>query len=335
VALTTAFLEMMAEPAAEEDAALSAAVEKHAAAIVVPYLRAFDVWQRNIDLSDPEEPDLLASRAGVEAVAGGDEGATLQACVAEVERLGKPRSERHQRIRAQWLQVLACLRAAHHRLVLTSPREHPRRGDGGADGMTRGVKYRLYALRNLAPEMRPFRSYWLSASRIGETEASVDDSRWNAVEGLPSTSSSTAADGGGVDTVTPGSRGPAAAVTDVLHRHAKQAHGPPRRWSLYIPARCQHADCSASSVPLVLALHGARTLCDQHLLSWLPTARAHGFAVLSLQSTGRSWGLRGRDQVLPDIFSLLATLETVLASHAALDSSRIFLTGMSDGGARN
>ena len=313
-----------------EDAAVSAVVERHAADTVLPYLRAFDAWQRNINLADPNDPSLLACKATVEGVAGED-GAALQACIEEVQQLRKPHGEpskQYERMHGQWLQVVKCLLTAHQRLVLTCPRKHPRRGDAG---MTRGVKYRLYALRN-APELRSLRSYWLAARCTGDAEAAIDEAQWNAVEGL----ASDATGGGSAERESERQRETAresglapdcAPVVDVLHQTAPHPNGLARRWSLFVPARCQPA-----SVPLVLALHGARTPCDQHLLSWLPTARAHGFAVLSLQSLGQSWGLHEREEAASDMISLLTTLDSVLAEYPSLDRGRIFLTGMSDGG---
>lgn len=303
---------------ANEDATLSAVVEKHAARTVLPYLRAFDAWQRNINLRNLEDPSLLACKATLVAVAGED-GSALRACVTEVEQLRKPAerqasAEGPQHICEQWLQVVKSLVVAHRRLVLTCPREHPRRGDAG---MTRGVKYRLYALRN-APELRSLRSYWLAASCAGDTEPIVDETQWNAVEGL--------AGNAPLDESTEVEQDCAPGV-GVLHQSAEQPYGLSRRWSLFVPAHSQDA-----AVPVVLALHGARTLHDQHLLTWLPTARANGFAVLSLQSLRQSWGLRGREAILSDILSVLTTLDSVLASYPALDRGRIFLTGMSDGG---
>ena len=298
-----------------EDTAVSTVVERHAADTVLPYLRAFDAWQRNINLADPNDPSLLACKATVEGVAGED-GAVLQACVEEFQQLRKPHGEsskRYQHMYGQWLQVVKCLLTAHQRLVLTCPREHPRRGDAG---MTRGVKYRLYALRN-ASELRSLRSYWLAARCTGDEDV-VDEAQWNAVEGLVSD-----ATGDGSASFAPD----CPRAVDVLHQTAQHSNGLSRRWSLFVPARCQ-----PTTVPLVLALHGARTPCDQHLLSWLPTARAHGFAVLSLQSLGKTWGLHDREQSASDMISLLTTLDAVLAEYPSLDRGRIYLTGMSDGG---
>ncbi len=294
---------------ATEDAALSALVERQAAGTLLPYLRAFDVWQRNINVAEPEDAAFLACTAKVEEVAG-DNGAALRVCVEEVQGLSEPHTGQYQHMHKEWLQVAKGLLAVHRRLVLTCPRKHPRTGDAG---MTRAVKYRLYALRNVA-ELRSLRSYWLAAScTAGGVEPVVDEVRWNLVEGL---ASDTTADG------TAGFAPDCAQAVGVVHQHSQEP-----RWSLFVPAGCQHA-----TVPLVLALHGARTLCDQHLLSWLPTARAQGFAVLSLQSLRRSWGLRGGEEVVSDITALLHTLDTVLAAYPSLDRGRIFLTGMSDGG---
>lgn len=293
--------------------ALSAVVERHAAGTVLPYLRAFDLWQQNINIRDLEDSSLLACKENVVRLAGND-GAVLRVCVEEIEQLGWPHSkssERHQQLYDEWLKVVQNLLIAHMSLVLTCPREHPRRAHSC---MTRGVKYRLYALRN-ATELRSMRSYWLAATCSGDTEMVVDEAQWNAVEGLPRC---TTVDGN-IDLR------PDLSAIGVVHQQAEQPYGMSRRWSLFVPG--QSAD-----VPLVLALHGARTVCDQHLLTWLPTARAHGFAVLSLQSLKRSWGLRESEAVFADIVSVLTTLESVLASYPALDRRRIFLTGMSDGG---
>lgn len=296
---------------ATEDAALSALVKRQAAGTVLPYLRAFDVWQRNINVAEPEDATFLACKAKVEEVAG-DNGAALRVCVEEREELREPQTGQYRHMYEEWLQVMKGLLVVHQRLVLTCPRKHPRTGDAG---MTQSVKFRLYALRN-TPELVSLRSYWLAASCTAGVEPVVDEVRWDEIEGQ---ASETTADH------PPGSAGFAphcAPAVDVVHQHARAP-----KWSLYVPAGCQRA-----TVPLVLALHGARTLCDQHLLNWLPTARARSFAVLSLQSLRRSWGLRGGEEVVSDMIALLTTLDTVLAAYPALDAGRIFLTGMSDGG---
>eukprot|EP01043_Picozoa_sp_COSAG02_P022922 COSAG02_NODE_1208_length_13883_cov_54.757998_1_plen_159_part_10 len=147
------------EQLATEDAALSALVKRQATGTVLPYLRAFDVWQRNINVAEPEDSTFLACKTKVQEVAG-ENGAALRLCVEEREELREPHAEQYRHMYEEWLQVVKGLLAVHQRLVLTCPRKHPRTGDAG---MTRAVKYRLYALRNVA-ELRSLRSYWLAAS---------------------------------------------------------------------------------------------------------------------------------------------------------------------------
>ena len=230
-----------------------------------------------------------------------------------------------------WLEVLSALLGIHRQKILLGRRR------SGTPKMTR-LKYKLYAFRN-TESLKPLRPYWLSSSCQGMQETQIDEQEWTRLEGQAPASSPdlpTAFSGNLVDRAADNGRPP----TGVMHQqHGGHMH---RRWSLYIPE--SHYSCSSPteggtsghrggpSTPLVIALHGARTICDEHLLTWLPTARKNCFAVLALQSLGRSWGIRREDQTLSDVISLLLTLQHVLQEYPRLDSRRIYLTGMSDGG---
>eukprot|EP01048_Picozoa_sp_COSAG05_P033768 COSAG05_NODE_13735_length_419_cov_1.618750_1_plen_105_part_10 len=55
-------------------------IQSQAALVVLPYLRAYDTWQRNTH-PDAEDPLLVASRAAVVGAAGRDGGSALRSCI--------------------------------------------------------------------------------------------------------------------------------------------------------------------------------------------------------------------------------------------------------------
>ena len=320
-------------------------VERQAAEVVLPYLRAFDLWRRHTDPHNPEETALRASRAALLAAAGGEQAPALHTCLEEI----KPRLQQLAvdddgpgggargaapaagavHVHREWAAVLACLCGVHHQKVLGKRRQRSAEGcAGGPFGMARGVKYRLYALRN-APELRPLRSYWIAAVVGGsgnggegqqeeeEGEQPVEDSWWDALEGASAAAGARAGapprgneNGTQTETERPRDRerdrenGTQATPppTGVMH----QQHGGllQRRWSLYVPesyawrggeAAVQQDGASPTSTPLVLALHGAKTSCEEQLLTWLPVARANRECVRARGEGRRGGGSeRGR-----------------------------------------
>lgn len=93
--------------------------------------------------------------------------------------------------------------------------------------------------------------------------------------------------------------------------------------SLYIP-EYYHGE----PMPLVVALHGGSGHGADFLWTWLVAARSAGAIVLSPTSTGATWSIQE-----PDIdHAHLTKLVSRVAEQWSVDSERILLTGMSDGG---
>lgn len=83
-----------------------------------------------------------------------------------------------------------------------------------------------------------------------------------------------------------------------------------------------------TALPLVMALHGGSGRGRSFLWSWVRDARSRGAIVVAPTSQGGTWALQGEDV---DTSRLAEILETVCA-HWAVDTKRLLLTGMSDGG---
>lgn len=111
------------------------------------------------------------------------------------------------------------------------------------------------------------------------------------------------------------------ATTGVRHRPATQEHG---EYSLYVP---ENYDPSRRW-PMLIALHGGHGRGDDYLLTWLRPAKSKGYIVLSPKSLEQTWSLM---QPGVDIRSILSMVEELLDEYA-IDTSRLFATGLSDGG---
>lgn len=111
------------------------------------------------------------------------------------------------------------------------------------------------------------------------------------------------------------------AATGVQHRPQTNKHA---GYSLYVP---EHYD-AGRRWPLVISLHGGHGRGDDYLLTWLRTAKSRGFLVLSPKSLGRTWSIQ---QPGLDVRSILSMLETLLDEYA-VDTRRILVSGLSDGG---
>jgi phospholipase/carboxylesterase len=95
-------------------------------------------------------------------------------------------------------------------------------------------------------------------------------------------------------------------------------------YSLYIPEYYS----AQTTWPVIICLHGGGGEGYTYILTWLRAARSRGYILLapkSLASTWAAWG-GGNDDA-----SVLAMLDEV-ASEYSVDRSRIYLTGLSDGG---
>lgn len=80
--------------------------------------------------------------------------------------------------------------------------------------------------------------------------------------------------------------------------------------------------------PLVVALHGGSGNGRGFLWSWLRDARSHGAILIAPTATGGTWALMGEDTDTPNLMRILEFVR----SRWSIDSARMLLTGMSDGG---
>jgi phospholipase/carboxylesterase len=111
------------------------------------------------------------------------------------------------------------------------------------------------------------------------------------------------------------------AATGVIHRPATKEHG---EYSLYVPENYD----PQRRWPMIIALHGGHGQGDDYLLTWLRPAKSKGYIVLSPKSLDQTWSMM---QPGVDIRSILAMVEELLDEYA-IDTGRLFATGLSDGG---
>jgi phospholipase/carboxylesterase len=94
-------------------------------------------------------------------------------------------------------------------------------------------------------------------------------------------------------------------------------------FSLYVP-EYQRAD---QPLPLVVALHGGSGHGRGFLWNWLRDARSSGCLLIAPTSGQDTWALMGPDTDTPNILGMVERVQ----AHWPVDSTRILLTGMSDG----
>ncbi len=116
--------------------------------------------------------------------------------------------------------------------------------------------------------------------------------------------------------------GPAAEDTGVLHDHNEP--GSRGGFSLYVPEYYT----PERAWPLVMALHGGSGNGRNFLWSWLRDIRSFGAILIAPTATGPTWALMGEDTDTPN---LMRILETVRGRYN-IDSRRMLMTGLSDGG---
>ena len=80
--------------------------------------------------------------------------------------------------------------------------------------------------------------------------------------------------------------------------------------------------------PLVMALHGGSGNGRSFLWSWLRDARSRGAILIAPTATGPTWALMGDDTDTPNLDRILESVR----ARWNIDSTRMLLTGMSDGG---
>ena len=115
---------------------------------------------------------------------------------------------------------------------------------------------------------------------------------------------------------------PANQNTGILHDHSEP--GSRGGFSLYVPEYYT----PDRAWPLVMALHGGSGNGRNFLWSWLRDARSRGAIVVAPTATGSTWALMGEDTDTPNLARILAFVQT----RWNIDSGRLLLTGMSDGG---
>ena len=115
---------------------------------------------------------------------------------------------------------------------------------------------------------------------------------------------------------------PAAENTGVFHDHNEP--GSRGGYSLYVPEYYT----PDRAWPLVVALHGGSGNGRNFLWSWLRDARSLGAILIAPTATGPTWALMGEDTDTPN---LMRILETVRGRYN-VDSERMLMTGLSDGG---
>jgi phospholipase/carboxylesterase len=110
--------------------------------------------------------------------------------------------------------------------------------------------------------------------------------------------------------------------TGIIHDHDEP--GSRGGFSLYVPEYYT----PDRAWPLVMALHGGSGNGRGFLWSWLRDARGHGAIVVAPTATGGTWALMGEDTDTPNLGRILDQVQ----SRWNIDSGRLLLTGMSDGG---
>ena len=120
-----------------------------------------------------------------------------------------------------------------------------------------------------------------------------------------------------LDTPSPDADAP----VGVIHRRRPD---PQADYSLYVP----ESYTPSREWPLIVCLHGAYGRGDHFLWSWLRPARSRGYMVLAPKSLDVTWSILQPER---DARSVSAMLDEVCGEYA-VDRSRVFLTGLSDGG---
>jgi phospholipase/carboxylesterase len=110
--------------------------------------------------------------------------------------------------------------------------------------------------------------------------------------------------------------------TGIFHEHNEP--GGRGGFSLYVPEYYT----PDRSWPLVMALHGGSGNGRRFLWSWLRDARSLGAILVTPTAVGSTWALMGEDADTPNLMRILGEVR----SRCNIDSSRLLLTGMSDGG---
>jgi phospholipase/carboxylesterase len=107
----------------------------------------------------------------------------------------------------------------------------------------------------------------------------------------------------------------------MTHNKETDARG---AYSLYVPENYS----PQKNWPLIICLHGAYGRGDHYVWSWLRPAKSKGYMLLSPKSVDGTWSIL-RPPI--DVRSITTMFEEVCQAYA-VDRSRVYLTGLSDGG---
>ena len=107
----------------------------------------------------------------------------------------------------------------------------------------------------------------------------------------------------------------------VMHRRRT---APLADYSLYVP----ESYTPGRAWPLIVCLHGANGRGDHFIWSWLRPAKSRGYMLLAPKSLDVTWSILQPEQ---DARSVSDMIEEVCGAYS-VDRSRVFLSGLSDGG---
>jgi phospholipase/carboxylesterase len=110
-------------------------------------------------------------------------------------------------------------------------------------------------------------------------------------------------------------------ATGFIHRERNDQRSD---YSLYIP----ESYTANRQWPLIICLHGGYGEGYEYIWTWLRPARGRGYILLSPKSLDVTWTMTPNSV---DTRSILKMLDEVAAEYS-IDHSRLFLTGLSDGG---
>jgi phospholipase/carboxylesterase len=106
--------------------------------------------------------------------------------------------------------------------------------------------------------------------------------------------------------------------------HAENTEDQRGGFSLFVPEDTR----DDTPRPLVIALHGGSGHGRSFLWHWVRTARSRGLMVATPTSIGSTWALAGEDVDTPNLHRII----DFVSQRWPVDTSRLLLTGMSDGG---
>jgi phospholipase/carboxylesterase len=137
---------------------------------------------------------------------------------------------------------------------------------------------------------------------------------------LPATSRYFISEDGGAPSATCSSSQPGVAV-GFIHRERNDHRSD---YSLYIP----ESYTADRQWPLIICLHGGYGEGYEYIWTWLRPARTRGYILVSPKSLDVTWTMTPNSI---DTRSILRMLDEVAAEYS-IDRSRLYLTGLSDGG---